>query len=194
VAALREVMVSTGRAGPWTYDSLVEDFELTYRLRELGWQTRVSATVRAYTDAMQTLRSLWAQRMKWQSGTVADLSSFGFNRLTWRDWGQQALGLVAAANRAAYAGLLLAGLVLHDLHFRWWWLLPTLLFMANDSKQALRIPERDQLDIVLAATLVGQELFAWLRAGWFLAAWVEVLAGRRKDRWGMQYASERREQ
>ena len=63
--------------------------------------------------------------------------------------------------------------------------------MANDAKQALRIPDRDKLDLVLAATLVGQELFAWMRAGWFFAAWVEVLLGRRKDRWGVQYASER---
>ena len=96
VTALREVLANTARPGPWTYESLVEDFELTYRLRQLGWQTKVSASVRAYTDAMHTLGSLWAQRMKWQSGTVSDLRSFGFNRLTRRDWAQQALGVVAA--------------------------------------------------------------------------------------------------
>jgi poly-beta-1,6-N-acetyl-D-glucosamine synthase len=191
VSALRDLVASTGRPGPWTYESLVEDFELTYRLRQLGWQTKVSASVRAYTDAMHTARSLWAQRMKWQSGTVADLRSFGFNRLTRRDWGQQAFGIVAALNRVAYCGLLVAGLAMNSLTFQWWWLLPTVVFMANDAKQALRIPERDKLDVVLAATLVGQELFAWIRAGWFFAAWMEVLLGRRKDRWEVQYASER---
>lgn len=191
VAALREVLANTARPGPWTYESLVEDFELTYRLRQLGWQTKVSASVRAYTDAMHTVRSLWAQRMKWQSGTVSDLRSFGFNRLTRRDWAQQALGVVAAFNRAAYCALLIAGFALNALHFQWWWLLPTIIFMANDTKQALRIPDRDKTDVALAGTLVGQELFAWLRAGWFFVAWAEVLFGQRKDRWGIQYASEK---
>jgi poly-beta-1,6-N-acetyl-D-glucosamine synthase len=120
VSALREVVASTGRQGPWTHESLVEDFELTYRLRQLDWQTKVSADVRAYTDAMHTLRSLWAQRMKWQSGTASDLRSFGFNKLTRRDWGQQALGIVAALNRAVYCVLLAAGLAMNDLHFQWW--------------------------------------------------------------------------
>jgi len=191
VSALREVASGDDREGPWTYTSLVEDFELTYRLREREWETKVSADVRAYTDAMHTVRSLWAQRMKWQSGTVADLKSFGFNRLTRRDWGQQALGVLAALNRAAYCALLTVGLALHALQFRWLWLLPTAVFVANDAKQALRIPDRDRVDVVLAATLVGQELFAWLRAGWFFAAWAEVLAGRTKDRWAVQYAMER---
>jgi biofilm PGA synthesis N-glycosyltransferase PgaC len=191
VAALGEVLVDTARPGPWTYESLVEDFELTYRLRQLGWETKVSASVRAYTDAMHTVKSLWAQRMKWQSGTVSDLRSFGFNRLTRRDWAQQGLGIVAAFNRVAYFALLIAGFALDALHFQWWWLLPTIIFMANDTKQALRIPDRDKADVALAGTLIGQELFAWLRAGWFFAAWAEVLFGQRKDRWGIQYASEK---
>jgi poly-beta-1,6-N-acetyl-D-glucosamine synthase len=193
VSALRDVAGETEREGPWTYGSLVEDFELTYRLRELGWETKVSATVRAYTDAMHTVRSLWAQRMKWQSGTVADLRSFGFNRLTRRDWGQQALGLLAALNRAAYCALLAAALALNHFRFCWWWLLPTLVFIANDIKQARRIPDRDRFDLVLAGSLVGQELFAWMRAGWFFAAWLEVLGGRTKDRWAVQYATEKGE-
>ena len=87
--------------------------------------------------------------------------------------------------------MLIAGFALNALHFQWWWLLPTIIFMANDTKQALRIPDRDKTDVALAGTLVGQELFAWLRAGWFFVAWAEVLFGERKDRWGIQYASEK---
>ena len=68
--------------GPWSYASDVEDFELTYRLRRLGHACKVSYTVRAYTDAMVTVRALWAQRMKWQGGTVEDLLRIGVNRLT----------------------------------------------------------------------------------------------------------------
>jgi biofilm PGA synthesis N-glycosyltransferase PgaC len=58
----------------------------------------------------------------------------------------------------------------------------------------MRIPHRDKWDLVLAGLLIPQEIFAWMRAGWFLAAWFEVVKGRitgkRKDRWSMQYAAE----
>jgi hypothetical protein len=58
----------------------------------------------------------------------------------------------------------------------------------------MRIPHRDRVDILLAMALVPQELFAWLRAGWFVAAWYEVLRSRvfgsRKDRWALQYSAE----
>ena len=54
--------------------------------------------------------------------------------------------------------------------------------------------ERRRWDIVLAALLLPQEAFAWMRACWFVAAWAEVVrsrvTGRRKDRWSMQYAAE----
>jgi hypothetical protein len=74
------------------------------------------------------------------------------------------------------------------------WLVLPLLFIASDTAQAFLIPHRDRKDVILAAVLVPQELFAWMRAGWFMAAWYEVLVGkitsRRKDRWSMQYAAE----
>lgn len=63
--ALREVASRSDREGPWSYTSATEDFELTYRIRELGYYCQVSPKVRAYTDSMKDLKSLWAQRMKW---------------------------------------------------------------------------------------------------------------------------------
>jgi cellulose synthase/poly-beta-1,6-N-acetylglucosamine synthase-like glycosyltransferase len=57
--------LNDGRDGPWSYDSQVEDFELTYRIREAGYHCHVSPTVRAYTDAMDTVHSLWRQPVAW---------------------------------------------------------------------------------------------------------------------------------
>ncbi|WP_298806885.1 glycosyltransferase family 2 protein [uncultured Pseudokineococcus sp.] len=182
-------------SGPWSYASDVEDFELTYRLRRLGFETKVSFTVRAYTDAMTSLRALWAQRMKWQGGTVEDLLSIGVTRLTLRDWGQQALGLLAAAVRFGWVATTALYAVLGVLSFHWVWFVVPLLFVAGDVKQSLRVPHRDRTDVLLAALLVPQELFAWMRAAWFTRAWVECLVsryvtGRKKDRWAAQYAAE----
>ncbi len=74
-----------------------------------------------------------------------------------------------------------------------WWLVP-ILFVALDIKRALRIPHRDWKDIVLAASFFPQEIFMWLRSGWFLASWWAVLTAkitrRRIDRWEAQYTAE----
>ena len=193
--ALRDVVSKTGRSGPWSYDSQVEDFELTYQIRKLGYFCQVSRTVRAYTDSMKTIKSLWNQRMKWQVGTVEDLLRIGVNRLTMIDWWQQLCGLLMAALRVLWV-VVLAGLtVLQELQFTWLWIvIVPLLFTGTELYSALRIPNRDRLDIVCSLVIVPAEIFAWLRAAWFVAAWCEALYSkvtkRRKDRWQLQYAAE----
>jgi biofilm PGA synthesis N-glycosyltransferase PgaC len=193
-SVLHEVTRTHRRHGPWLHASQVEDFELTYRIRELGYYCRVSPTVRAYTDAMTTVRALWGQRMKWQVGTVEDLLRFGLNKQTLLDWRQQAAGLLAASVRFGWIFFTVLYAALGILHFAPVWFFVPLLFIANDVKQALRIPHRDRWDVLLAALLLPQEAFAWMRACWFVAAWAEVIwgrfTGRRKDRWSMQYAAE----
>ncbi len=195
--ALRHIVDSTRRVGPWSYDSQVEDFELTYRIREAGWHCHVSPTVRAYTDSMKNLRALWGQRMKWQVGTVEDLLTLGVNRLTLLDWRQQAAGMFAALVRILWVLFTLALVLTGGLVFTWyWWLLPPLLFIASDVRASLLVPHRTWRDVAFAAALVPQEVFAWVRAAWFLAAWGAVVKSkitrRRTDRWAAQYIAEGR--
>jgi cellulose synthase/poly-beta-1,6-N-acetylglucosamine synthase-like glycosyltransferase len=191
---LRELAKLDGRAGPWAYDSIVEDFELTYRIRGIGHRCHVSPAVRAYTEAMKTPKALWGQRMKWQVGTVEDLLRFGFNKLTRVDWWQQLVGLLASLVRVMWVATMVLAMALGLFRFSPMWLLPTLVFIANDVKQSLRIPHRDKWDVVLAAALLPQEVFAWIRAGWFTASWLSVLrskvTGRKKDYWSVQYELE----
>jgi biofilm PGA synthesis N-glycosyltransferase PgaC len=192
--ALRQIAARDDREGPWAYTSQVEDFELTYRIREGGWLCQVSPKVRAYTDAMRTMRTLWAQRMKWQVGTVEDLLKFGVRRLTLLDWRQQVAGMLTGAVRFLWLATTVVYALAGTLSVSWLWFVLPLLFVANDVRQALRIPHRDLKDVLLAAVLLPHELFAWMRAGWFLTAWTEVLLGkitrRRRDHWKIQYAVE----
>jgi cellulose synthase/poly-beta-1,6-N-acetylglucosamine synthase-like glycosyltransferase len=176
---------------PWTYTSDVEDFELTYRMRSLGWHCAVSENVRAYTGVMRTLRKLWAQRMKWQVGTCADLKDIGWNRLTRFDWYQQLLGLSTAFFRLSWIALLLTDiLVLKHIHFLWfWWMFPV-FFTIFEVREALRIPNRQWQDLAMAMTFITQECFAWVRGAWCLAAWYQVVRGNKKDRWALQIAAE----
>lgn len=193
--ALRRVVDSTGREGPWSYDSQVEDFELTHAIRSLGYRCQVSPTVRAYTDSMKNVRSLWGQRMKWQVGTVEDLLSLGLTRLTFMDWWQQFCGIFMAGVRMLWVWVILAFAVLGELQFQLvWWVIVPIYFIGMEVYNASRIPHRDRMDIVYAFLIVPAEIFAWLRSGWFLKAWIDVLisrvTGKRKDRWQLQYAAE----
>lgn len=191
--ALRQV-AELNRGGPWSYDSQVEDFILTYQIRSLGYRCQVSPTVRAYTDSMKSLKSLWNQRMKWQVGTVEDLLRLRVNRLTWHDWKQQLAGLNAAFFRFLWLVVLSGQVILDSFRIVPFWLLLPLVFIASDIKRSWVIPHRTWKDVALAALLLPQEFFAWMRAGWFVKAWWDVLlgriTGRRKDRWSMQYAAE----
>jgi cellulose synthase/poly-beta-1,6-N-acetylglucosamine synthase-like glycosyltransferase len=192
-SALEEVVEHEGwTEGPWTYESAVEDFYLTYCLRRMGYQCRVSADVRAYTGAMLSLKTLWRQRLKWQVGTAQDLKKIGLNRQTLIDWYQQGLGLLAAWMRILWV-LLIAfdAVAFHHIYlFRFWWVFPA-LFVVLDLRDALRIPHRTKADVIMAALLLPQEIYAWIRAAWFTWSWAQVLTGRNPDLWAAQIAAER---
>lgn len=194
-AALRHIVDNTDRYGPWSYGSQVEDFELTYQIRKLGFRCQVSPTVRAYTDSMKSLKALWGQRMKWQVGTVEDLLDIGVNKLTMPDWRQQAVGIGMALTRVLWFFLITISIVFGMLQFSmWWWLVIPLAFTVGEGLMTLRIPHRDRWDLIYGFTVIPSEVFATVRSAWFLTAWAEVLwskmTGRRKDRWSLQYAAE----
>jgi cellulose synthase/poly-beta-1,6-N-acetylglucosamine synthase-like glycosyltransferase len=192
MAGAEGVTVESRPQGPWTYDSQVEDYYLTYQLRSFGWSCKVSADVRAYTGAMLSMRTLWAQRMKWQVGTVADLRAIGLNRQTRIDWWQQVLGMISAVIRVSWIALLILGVALthHFQLMKFWWVFP-LLFAICDVREVWRVPHRTWADVLTAAFIVPQELFAFMRAAWFTWSWMEVLTGRTRDRWALQIAAER---
>jgi len=188
--ALRMAAGLPGREGPWTYTSAVEDFELTYQIRAAGWHCQVSSTVPAYTDSMKTIKALWGQRMKWQCGTVEDLMSIGFNRLTARDWAQQCLGLLSAMIRFCWVFLWVGGAITGWLHPNWTWYVFPLFFMTAETISSFKIPDHDWKDVLIAASLLPGEFFCWLRAGWFVASWYQTLFTTSRDRWAAQYAAE----
>jgi poly-beta-1,6-N-acetyl-D-glucosamine synthase len=192
VAGTEGASLATRPEGPWSYSSIVEDFYLTYKLRTLGWHCSVSADVRAYTGAMLSMRTLWAQRMKWQVGTVKDLRTIGINRMTRMDWWQQFMGMLTALIRVSWISLIVLDIALtgHVQLLKYWWLFP-LLFVLCDIRESLRVPHRTFGDVITAALLLPQELFAWMRAAWFTWSWMEVLSGRTRDRWALQIAAER---
>lgn len=192
--ALAEVAARDDRTGPWSYTSATEDFELTYRIRQLRGHCHVSPTVRAYTDSMKDVKSLWHQRMKWSVGTIEDLLTFGINKLTLRDWAQQAMGLLNISLKTLWLTIIIGYAMLGELQVIWFWLLLPILFVSLDIKRALRIPHRDKKDLLIAASFFPNEIFMWLRAAWTAASWATVakqkITQTKTDLWESQYVAE----
>lgn len=195
---LRKLSTWPDREGPWTYASAVEDFEVTYRARRMGYGCHVSPTVRAYTDPMATWKALRGQRMKWNTGTIEDLLKFGLNRTTFVMWCQQLLGWASILILALFIGLLSYTIHSGSWHYSKSGLVlsigvPFLVWMKN-IKHSLRIPYRDKVDVLLAASIIVYEVFSWIRMSWFVLSWTEVLwsklTRKRKDRWALQYSAE----
>lgn len=63
LAALRE-------AGGFTSDTLAEDMDLTWRVRMLGYRIETEPGAIARTEAPETVRSLFKQRLRWSFGAL----------------------------------------------------------------------------------------------------------------------------
>jgi biofilm PGA synthesis N-glycosyltransferase PgaC len=66
--------------------NLVEDFELTLAIRELGYSVTSTKRAQMVTDLMPTIKELEAQRMRWYRGTIETMYMYGwkpYTRFTW---------------------------------------------------------------------------------------------------------------
>jgi poly-beta-1,6-N-acetyl-D-glucosamine synthase len=54
---------------------LVEDYDITVRLKDLGWHVALSPEANAYTVVPENLKQLYRQRIRWNMGGVAIVTS-----------------------------------------------------------------------------------------------------------------------
>lgn len=58
------------QAGPFAEGHLIEDYEMTTRLKSLGWHVRGVLDAPAWTEVPERLRDFWRQRTRWSLGGV----------------------------------------------------------------------------------------------------------------------------
>lgn len=192
VEALAQVAARPDREAPWLRSAQVEDMELTWQLEHLGWETLVSSEARAYVGPMFDLRSLWAQRRKWDSGMCDILRNEGVNSVTAYPWMLQVKMGLDTVLRAGFVTLLVASLVLSAWTWFWIWAFPPLLAILLNLRTAWVMPHRRNVDLALAVTLIAAEAFLWFRLAVWAVSWIHHLAGNRYDGWARQYAAERK--
>ncbi len=190
VRALQEVVENERRNSPWDPDAQVEDMELTWALNDLRWETKVSGTARAYAGPMLTVKSLWAQRRKWDEGMVRLLLGTKIGAATVYPWRMQLKMALNAATRLLFVALLATSLAVHAFQWSWIWVIPPILGALLNLKHARKVPGHTKLDLVLAVTLIGMELYLWFRLAIWVTSWATVVAGIRRDGWARQYKAE----
>jgi cellulose synthase/poly-beta-1,6-N-acetylglucosamine synthase-like glycosyltransferase len=190
VGALQEVVDGEKRLSPWDPEAQVEDMELTWALAARNWETKVSMTARAYAGPMVTLKSLWAQRRKWDEGMIRLLLGSKIGAATMYPWRMQAKMALNALTRGLFAGLLVTSLAVDAFEWNWIWIAPPIMGCLLNLKHARKVPGRTRLDLVMAGTLICVELYLWFRLMVWSTSWATVIAGIRRDGWARQYKAE----
>jgi biofilm PGA synthesis N-glycosyltransferase PgaC len=193
VKAMQEVVDGENLYSPWNPEDQVEDMGLTWNLKELGWEVKVSATARAFAGPMLSVRSLYAQRRKWDGGTLRLL----FKTKPWiamQVWGLQVRNLLDVTVRAMFVILLTASLTLGIYRWSNWWLIPPAVAILLNYKVARKVPGRSFLDTVLAVLLMPVEIYLIFRLVIWSVSLIKTIFGSRKDGWSAQYAAERKTQ
>jgi hypothetical protein len=188
--ALRAVAERNRTREPWDTSTMVEDMQLTGDLQAMRYATNVSTSARAYAGPMVTVRSLWAQRRKWDEGMVRLLVGSMVNKWTATLWRSQLSLFANGLTRAAFLFLLTAALMVHQYVWSWWWAVPPAVAALLNLKLAWRVPNRTTGDLIAAVLLVPVEIYLVVRIACATASWANVLAGIKRDRWARQAQAE----
>lgn len=190
VDALQQIVDEERRLSPWDPEAQVEDMELTWMLSARGWETKVSATARAYAGPMLTIRSLWAQRRKWDEGMIRLLLGSKIGATTMYPWRVQFKNGINALTRGLFVLLLGTSLLIGAFEWNWIWVVPPVLAALLNFKHARKVPGHTRLDLFLAGTLVMVEIYLWFRLFAWVTSWATVVVGIRRDGWARQYKAE----
>jgi poly-beta-1,6-N-acetyl-D-glucosamine synthase len=186
VSVLRDIASERGRTLPGSHGqcynpaSITEDDEITLAVKTLGWKCLSPAGCRTITEVMPTWRALWTQRMRWQVGTLRDLSSYGMSRVTWSYWARQAGLYGGFALSFACLAIMILALVRAPGISEVWTVSCLSVTLAERTWTARRAGWRG----VLLALAILPEAFYALFQGWlfFAALWAHLL--RQEVKWG----------
>jgi len=186
VRVLREIASQRGRSLPgipgrcYSEASITEDDEITLAVKTLGWRCLCPAGCETVTEVMPTWRALWKQRMRWQKGTLSDLSSYGMTRVTGWYWLRQAGLYGGFALSFAVLLVMLAATAVHP-GVSIPWAAAILGFTAIERTWTVR---RAGWRGMLCALILIPEMFYAFWQAWLFAAAARAAIARREIEWG----------
>jgi biofilm PGA synthesis N-glycosyltransferase PgaC len=155
VVALRAVERTRGHL----YEPvLTEDYELSLALRAHGYETMAPRGCRARTALKPTMRSLWAQRLRWYRGAFECLREYGLRPGVRSDAAWLAFSLWASSMRWLFLGAVAYTVITVGRMVFSPWLLP--LFALASVLRMIQVKELGWKYMVAAGLLVEELYYA----------------------------------
>jgi cellulose synthase/poly-beta-1,6-N-acetylglucosamine synthase-like glycosyltransferase len=155
------------KVGGYTEGILLEDYDMTLKLKEAGYKTVFSPQIRAETEPPLSLRRILLQRTRWFRGGLEILKLHGINRFTLGDFLEHLLFglLLFLILVSTIAGIT----VLHNRHplSRFSWTSPVtivsflLAFLAIGGSfyRISSVYKRDRIDILLKLLILPEFIY-----------------------------------
>lgn len=147
--------------GGYTEGVLLEDYDLTLKIKEVGKKTCFNPRMQTRTTPVKTWRQLIRQRIRWFRGGIEVILRHGLNRFTGEDVIHHILFILLFLVVTAIVGLSIAN------YSRWtpypyWHPIPIILAVLGyvDGLWRLRwVKDRDWVDILIRITLLPELLY-----------------------------------
>lgn len=139
---------------------LLEDYDLTVKVKMAGYKAVFSPTIKAYTNTVKTWHQLIKQRYRWYIGGLDVVSKFGWNKATKQD-------ILGHAFYFMFFSVIISTILLGGSHFmrlptfNYYMIIPLVTFALNfvASLFALKFVENLTKKDVLVRLTVLPELF-----------------------------------
>jgi hypothetical protein len=148
---------------------------------------------------MTNLRALHGQQVKWNFGAIdlfwpgqrGDTKGQPLHPNLRLRWFENISMFFNIGTRMAFALLLAAALSIHAYVFSPLWLIPPLVATLLNLRMTLAMHDKSASDLFFSGSVIGSELYMWVRMGHFVTAWGQFFARVEKDNWAAQAAAER---
>jgi cellulose synthase/poly-beta-1,6-N-acetylglucosamine synthase-like glycosyltransferase len=167
--------------GGFDDDNLVEDYDLTIRYKEAGYNVTIELEMKAWTEVPVKLRDWWKQRLRWNRGGVDTLKKHGWNVVTKNHIIQHYVMNIITIFQWVFLIMFVAllfrgGLLMHGLV-----LIITLLSMSSSIYRLKYLEERNVLDYVFRLLLIPELLYGILQTSNQYHAYYNFLTNKKQS-------------
>lgn len=163
----REALLDVYDFRGFFYDehSIVEDYELTVKMKDLGYRARTNERCRAYTDLLPTRQMLFKQRIRWAGGTLQELRRNGLKRSTALGWFSYGTGYLMSVVFAFSIAYNVATQTFDAL-----WLYVGAMVAVENARRVRKLGLKYML---ISLLYIPEQIYNLLRQAWmFKALWV----------------------
>jgi cellulose synthase/poly-beta-1,6-N-acetylglucosamine synthase-like glycosyltransferase len=179
---LREVGRERGSALPgirgefYHSRSITEDYEITLAAKTLGWKCIAPPGCTASTEIMPTWRALFRQRLRWQTGTLTALRSYGMTGVTWTNWARQVFFYLRYFAQVACWVIIGASLYRHPSLYMPSWVIVMLTLIY--AERVITVRKAGLKGILLAMLLLPEWAYGMFDGLYLMRALFSEITGR----------------